>query len=75
MRDSWNTGIICPIHEKGDKANLENYRVVIQLDTAYKILTTILNNRMKIGEYQRGFRTKGHHGLTSCCETDYGKVL
>ncbi|KAL3280028.1 hypothetical protein HHI36_017535, partial [Cryptolaemus montrouzieri] len=67
MPDSCILGIICLIDKKGDKSDLKNYRGITLLETAYKILTTILNDRMKktdykIGEYQCRLRaTKRHH--------------
>lgn len=62
MPTDWNLSVISPIHKKGDKQECSNYRGISLLNVAYKILSTILCERMKpymatnIGSYQCGFR-------------------
>ena len=58
MPTDWNLSIICPIHKTGDLMECSNYRGVSLLNTAYKVLSTILFTRILplaeniIGNYQ-----------------------
>lgn len=67
--EEWSEAIIHPLHKKGDKMNVNNYRGISLLPVAYKILSIALRHRIEehvdkqLGEYQAGFR-KGR----SCAE-------
>ena len=62
MPKEWSLSMITPIYKKGDKKECKNYRGISVLNAAYKILSSILCERLKsylqniIGEYQCGFR-------------------
>lgn len=67
--DDWKCALIHPLHKKGNRMDINNYRGISLLPVAYKILSKALLNRVEdqvdhlIGEYQAGFR-KGR----SCVE-------
>lgn len=62
MLIEWTKGIICPLHKKGDRLDCNNYRDIVLLTCAYKVLSNILFEKLiphaerELGKYQAGFR-------------------
>ena len=76
----WMTSIIVPIHKKGSKLIMDNYRGISLLSLSSKIFTSILNTRLyswleqnsKICVEQAGFRR--HYSTTDHIFTLYNMV-
>lgn len=62
LPDDWKCALIHPLHKKGDKSDVNNYRGISLLPVPYKIFSACLLQRTQeqleplIGEYQAGFR-------------------
>lgn len=59
--DEWRTAVIHPLHKKGPRTDINNYRKISPLSLSYKALLSRLNPQVDpmIGEYQGGFRKGG----------------
>lgn len=61
MSVDWKESLIITLHKKSDKIDCIHYRGISLLDTAYKVLSIILMNMMKvyvekiIKNHQKGF--------------------
>lgn len=62
LPEDWKCALIHPLHKKGDRTDVNNYRGISLVQVTYKILSACLLQRtqeqleQKIGEYQAGFR-------------------
>jgi sorting nexin-29 len=58
----WEERLICPVYKKGDRLMCENYRGISLLNTAYKVFSNILFQRLQpyaekfVGYFQCCFR-------------------
>lgn len=51
MPTEWEEDLLIPIHKKDDKQNCANWRPILLINTAYKILALLINT-----VFQAGFR-------------------
>ena len=64
LQKEWNTGVIIPIHKKGDHRDLNNYRGITLTPCISKIFNRIIANEISeslekgniLSEVQGGFR-------------------
>ena len=62
MPSDWSLSVLCPVLKKGHATICTNYRGISLLSIAYRILSSVLCERLKpfmnklIGSYQCGFR-------------------
>ena len=61
----WSTGIIVPIHKKGDINDPNNYRGITLVSCFAKLFTSVLNNRLKQWAIQYDIITDAQFGFKS----------
>jgi hypothetical protein len=72
MPENWQTVIICPICNKGDKMRCSSCRGMCVLSVCYKVLNNILHRQPVpyaeeiLGQYQHGF-WKGWLTIDNLC--------
>ena len=60
--EDWQCGVVIPLHKKGDRMNLDNYRGITLMDVVGKVFSGIIRDRLedvyrnRIAEEQAGFR-------------------
>jgi hypothetical protein len=77
---SWREAKIVPLHKKGRRDQVENYRPISNLNSITKIFETILKSRIEeieknenvdvTGCNQHGFKT-GHSTITACLDLQH----
>ena len=61
--DSWGTGIIKPLHKKGDSKDTKNYRGIIPLPIIGKLFTQILTNRIALWAEKHNILSEAQYGF------------
>jgi len=47
LPEEWKTGVVTPIHKKGDIHDAKNYRGITLMDTGYKIYAEIIRRNLE----------------------------
>ena len=63
--NKWTEGVIVPIHKKGSKNLVDNYRGVTLLSTLGKLFTRLLNNRLSFWADTYGILIEEQYGFRS----------
>ena len=68
---SWKSAIVMPVHKKGDKFDVANYRPISLLSPFSKIFEKIVNLQLNDYIEETGIFSNGQHGFRSkrSCET------
>lgn len=83
MPNDWRMTLGCPIFRKDDRTSCENYIGIAPLDIVYKILATLLRNRINkcqeeiVVEYHQEDFRKGRsptNQIFKCYTTPTGRI-
>ena len=66
---SWSSGIIIPIHKRGDISDPNNYRGITLISCFAKLFTSILNERLKQWAETNDILTDAQFGFKPNCST------
>jgi sorting nexin-29 len=47
LPEEWEEDLICPAYKKGNTLDCQNYRGITLLNTAYKVFSNVLYERLK----------------------------
>jgi len=80
LNEQFTNGVVTLVHKKGDPSKIENYRPITLLNCDYKLLSRILNNRIKpalkqiISEQQHAASGLSTHTATIVIRDAYYEV-
>ena len=66
---SWSKGIVIPIHKKGSKTDVNNYRPITLLNHVAKLFTSLVNSRLMLWSEHNNIVTDAQLGFRPGCGT------